>query len=97
MRDSDVDDGQGDQAVDDQTQDHGDGVHSKLATYFSNVCHLQNLSTNQEEDSHRGIPVGGGRIKNSGVSGAEVLIYVLKLIDMKDNSLKPLVLTRLLC
>lgn len=63
MRDKDVDDGQGDQAVDDKTQDHSDGVHSDLATYFSNVRHLQNLSTNQEEDSHRGIPAAGGRLK----------------------------------
>lgn len=84
--------------MDEQAQDHSDRVHSKLATYFSNVCHLQNLSADQEEDSHRGVPVGGGRLKNPGVSGAEVSsIHVLKLIDMKDASLKPLVLTRSLC
>lgn len=58
-RDGDVDDGQGDQAVNEQAHHHRDGIHHELAAHRTHVGDEQNLSADQEEDSHRGEPAGG--------------------------------------
>lgn len=47
----------GEEAVDYQAGDHSKSIHGKLANYMSNIFQLQNLPSNQGEDSHWGIPV----------------------------------------
>lgn len=57
MCDNEIDEGQGEEAVDCQATDHSDNIHGNFLTYLSNVFHVYNLTCQQEEDSHGAIPV----------------------------------------
>lgn len=42
--------------MDEQSHNHGHSVHSQLTPDLSQVPHLNNLPSDEEEDSHRGVP-----------------------------------------
>lgn len=54
---SEIDDGQGEEAVDYQAGDHSQSIHGNSSANVSCVRRVHNLCCQQEDDSHWGIPV----------------------------------------
>lgn len=44
--------------VDEQPTDDGDCVHAQLASHGGDVLHLHDFTSNQEQDTNRGVPEG---------------------------------------
>ena len=55
-RDQEVQCWQDDDGVDEQPTNHCNCVHSQLAAHGCDVVHLHDLTSNQEQDTNRGIP-----------------------------------------
>lgn len=55
-RDEEVQCWQDDDGVNEQPTNHCNRVHSQLAAHGCDVVHLHDLTSNQEQDTNRGIP-----------------------------------------
>ena len=58
---SEVDQGQGDESMDEEPQDDRQHVHPQSLHHRSGVVNVQDLPTHQEHDTHRRVPVNIGQ------------------------------------